>query len=62
MMAPRDQKQKDLASLMYPQLSREARQQAAEKQRVQAEQRERSKQTAENLQEVIDSLRRERGR
>jgi hypothetical protein len=47
---------------MYPALSREARQQATEKQRAQAEQKARSKRTAENLQEVIDSLRREKGR
>jgi hypothetical protein len=60
MMAQRDQKP-DLASAMYPALSREARQQAAEKQQAQAEQKARLKRTAENLQEVLDSFK-ERGR
>ena len=50
----------DLASAMYPSLSREARQQAAEKQRAQAELKARLKRTASNLQEVLDSLRREK--
>jgi hypothetical protein len=51
----------DIASALYPHLSRTAREQAAAEQRAQAEQKARLKRTGDNLQEVLDSLRRERG-
>jgi len=60
-MAQRDQPPPDLASAMYPALSREARQRQASEAKAQAEQRGRLKRTAANIQEVIDALHRERG-
>jgi len=62
MAEQRNQKQPDLASAMYPALSREAKAREAQQVRAQAEQKARSKRTADNLQEVLDSLRKERGR
>jgi hypothetical protein len=61
-MAQRDQKQPDLASAMYPALSREAKAREAWQARAQAEQKERNKRLAENLQATIDAVRREKGR
>jgi Skp family chaperone for outer membrane proteins len=61
-MAERQRQQSDLASVMWPALSREAKAQEARQARVQAEQKARNKRTAENLQQVIDSLQRERER
>ena len=60
MMAQREQKQRDLASLMYPSLSRAAKVEQARQARTQPEQRERSRRTAENLRATIDAIRRER--
>jgi len=61
-MAQRDQPPPDLASAMYPALSREARQRQAWEAKAQAAQQERLERTAANLQSVIDALRREKGR
>jgi hypothetical protein len=58
-MAERDQKQPDLASALYPHLSREAKAQRARQAQAQAEQKMRSQKTAQHLQEAIDDLRRE---
>jgi hypothetical protein len=59
MMAQRDTKP-DLASAMYPSLSREAKAQEAKNERWQAEQRARDKRLADHLQETIDAVRREK--
>jgi hypothetical protein len=61
MMAQRDTKP-DLASAMYPSLSRDAKAQEAKNERWQAEQKARNKRLADNLQATIDAVRRERGR
>jgi len=50
----------DLASAMYPSLSRDAKAKEAAQAQQDAEMKERSRRTAENLQAVLDSLRRER--
>jgi hypothetical protein len=50
----------DLASAMYPSLSRRAREREAEQAKASEEQRARLKRTADNLQEALNSLRRER--
>jgi hypothetical protein len=50
----------DLASAMYPNLSKAARERAAQQARQDAELRERSKRTAAHLDEVIAAIRRER--
>jgi hypothetical protein len=55
-----DRKHSDLASVMYPALSREAKAEEQRQARMQSEQRARSKRTVENLQSVLDALRRER--
>jgi hypothetical protein len=47
---------------MWPSLSQAAKTKQAAQVRQDAEMKERSKRTAENLQAVIDSLRREKGR
>jgi hypothetical protein len=60
-MAQRDQKQPDLASAMWPGLSREVRQREAEQAKAREEQKARIKRTAANLQAAIDAVRRERG-
>jgi hypothetical protein len=61
-MAQRDQRS-DLASVMYPALSREAKARAAEQARQDVELKARLKRTAENLQATIDAVRAEkRGR
>jgi hypothetical protein len=49
-----------VADAMYPALSREARQQALEKQRAQAELKARNKRLADHLQETLDAVRREK--
>jgi hypothetical protein len=51
----------DLASAMYPALSREVKAQQAAQARAREEQKVRSARTAVNLQAAIDALRRERG-
>jgi len=51
----------DLASAMYPNLSREARQRQASEAKAQAAQQTRLERTAANLQAVIDAWHRERG-
>ena len=61
-MAQRDQKQPDLASALWPHLSQATRAEQARQAQAQAEQKARLKRTADNLQSVIDSLRKERGR
>ena len=60
-MAQRDTKP-DLASALYPHLSQAAKVEQARQAQAQAEQKARLKRTADNLQEVLDSLRKERGR
>jgi hypothetical protein len=60
-MAQRDQKP-DLASAMWPHLSREAKAKAAQEAKAQAELKARLKRTAQHLGEVLASLREERGR
>ena len=60
-MAQRDTKP-DLASALYPHLSQAAKAQQAVQARADAERKARLKRTADNLQSVIDSLRKERGR
>ena len=59
-MAQRDQKP-DLASAMFPSLSREVKAQQAAQARAREEQKIRSARTAANLQAVIDALRKEKG-
>jgi hypothetical protein len=61
MAQQRDQKQTDLASALYPHLSREVKAQQAAQVRARAEQKTRSARTAANLQAAIDALHRERG-
>jgi hypothetical protein len=61
-MAPRDQKQADLASAMWPHLSRAAKAEGQRQIQWQAELKERSKRTADNLQATIDAVRKEKGR
>ena len=51
-----------VADAMWPSLSQAAKTKQAAQVRQDAEMKERSKRTAENLQAVIDSLRREKGR
>jgi hypothetical protein len=60
-MTQRDQKP-DLASVMYPALSQQARQQRAQEARAQAERRERNKRLADNLQATLDAVRRDKRR
>jgi hypothetical protein len=60
-MAERDQKP-DIASAMWPHLSRAAKAEGQRQIQWQAELKERSKRTADNLQEVLDAVRREKGR
>ena len=55
-MAQRDTKP-DLASALYPHLSQAAKAQQAVQARADAERKARLKRTADNLQEVLDSLR-----
>jgi len=50
----------DLASAMWPHLSRAAKAEGQRQIQWQAELKERSKRTADHLQEVLDSLRKER--
>jgi hypothetical protein len=58
-MTQREQRP-DLASAMYPHLSRAARAEAARQAQADAELKARLRRTANNLQEVLDSLRKER--
>jgi hypothetical protein len=58
-MAQREQKP-DLASAMYPSLSRETRQREAAEAKWWEEHKARNQRTAQRLQEAIDDLRRER--
>jgi hypothetical protein len=51
-----------LADAMWPSWSRAAKEREAQEAKARAEMKERSRRTAENLQSVLDSLRRERGR
>ena len=52
----------DLASALYPHLSRDAKAKAAQEVKVREELKARSKRTVENLQATIDAVRREKGR
>jgi hypothetical protein len=52
----------DLASAMYPALSQKRKVEEARRVQAEAEQKARSRRTADNLQAVLESLRRERGR
>ena len=61
-MAQRDQKQSDLAGAMWPHLSRAAKAEGQRQIQWQAELKERSKRTADNLQATIDAVRKEKGR
>jgi hypothetical protein len=54
--------QPDLASAMYPALSREAKAKEAAQAKAQAELRERLKRTSDNLQATIDAVRSDKGR
>jgi hypothetical protein len=58
-MARRDQKP-DLASAMYPALSRETKAREAWQVRAEAERKARLKRTADNLQATIDAVLRDR--
>jgi hypothetical protein len=60
MATGRDQKP-DLASAMYPHLSQAARVEQARQAQAQAEQKARLRRTIENLREIIDAVRREKG-
>jgi hypothetical protein len=51
-----------IGDAMWPSLSQQARQQQAREARAQAELKARSKRTAENLQSVLDAIRREKER
>jgi hypothetical protein len=57
-----ERKHRDLASVMWPALSREAKAEAERAAQAQAEQKMRSQKTAQHLQEAIDAVRREKGR
>jgi hypothetical protein len=52
----------DLASAMFPALSREAKAKAAQQAKAREEQKVRNKRLADNLQATIDAVRREKGR
>jgi hypothetical protein len=52
----------DLASALWPHLSQAAKAEQARQAQAQAELKARIKRTADNLQEVLDSLRNEKGR
>jgi hypothetical protein len=52
----------DLASAMYPSLSREAKAREAAQAKARAEQRAHSKRMADHLRMLTEQLRRERGR
>ena len=58
---PPQRKHSDLASVMYPALSREVKAQQAAQARAREEQKTRSARTAANQQAAIDALHRERG-
>ena len=59
-MTQREQKP-DLASAMWPHFSREAKAKEAQQAKAQAEQKARLRRTIENLDEIIDAVRKERG-
>jgi hypothetical protein len=59
-MAQRDQKQSDLASLMYPHLSRETKAKEAQQAKAREELKAHNQRLADNLQATIDAVRRER--
>jgi len=61
-MATQREPKPDLASAMWPHLSREAKAKAAQEAKAQAELRERNKRLADNLQATIDAVRSEKGR
>jgi hypothetical protein len=61
-MATGRDRRPDLASALWPHLSRAAKAQEAAQARAQAEQKARIKRTAGNLQEVLDSLQREKAK
>ena len=50
----------DLASAMYPSLSRETKAQEAKNERWQAEQKARNRRLADHLQATLDAVRREK--
>jgi hypothetical protein len=51
----------DLASVMYPNLSREAKAKEAQQAKAQAELKARNRRLADNLQATIDAVRRDKG-
>jgi hypothetical protein len=62
-MVQRDQKQPDVASAMWPHLSRAAKAEGQRQIQWQAEQKERSKRMVKNLDVIIEEIRAEkRGR
>jgi len=61
-MATQREPKPDLASAMWPHLSREAKAKAAQEAKAQAELRERNRRLADNLQATIDAVRSEKGR
>ena len=61
-MATQREPKPDLASAMWPHLSREATAKAAQEATAQAELRERNRRLADNLQATIDAVRSEKGR
>ena len=61
-MATQREPKPDLASAMWPHLSREAKAKAAQEAKAQAELRERLKRTSDNLQATIDAVRSDKGR
>jgi hypothetical protein len=59
---PPQRKHSDLASALYPHLSQAAKAEEVRQARAQAEQQDRSRRTAENLDVILQQLRKERGR
>ena len=61
-MATGREQKPDLASALWPHLSREAKAKAAQQAKARAELKARNKRLADNLQATIDAVRREKGR
>jgi hypothetical protein len=61
-MATGREQKPDLASALWPHLSREAKAKETQQAKAQAELRERNKRLADNLQATIDAVRSEKGR
>jgi hypothetical protein len=60
MVEPPQRKHSDLASAMWPHLSREARAKAAQEAKAREELRARNRRLADDLQATIDAVRREK--